>query len=164
MWCLFPIFTILLLAGEIRRLDGHRCRTFINFVMTLWYINTVLLVFNMLPIYPLDGGQILRSLLWFVFGRARSLMIATIIGFVGVAGLSFCRIAVPLGSKSSIWHRHPGRVHPAELLGRSDAGARPGERGQCAAPRRFCLSGLQNRAAAGRVLALRQMPEAVRHL
>ena len=41
----------------------------------------------MLPIYPLDGGQILRSLLWFVVGRARSLMAATVIGFVGVAGL-----------------------------------------------------------------------------
>jgi Zn-dependent protease len=50
------------------------------------FINLGLLVFNMLPIYPLDGGQILRSLLWFVLGRARSLMVATIIGFLGVAG------------------------------------------------------------------------------
>jgi Zn-dependent protease len=57
------------------------------FALTLWSINTVLLVFNMLPIYPLDGGQILRSLLWFVFGRAKSLMIASIIGFIGVAAL-----------------------------------------------------------------------------
>lgn len=47
-------------------------------------INTAILVFNMLPIYPLDGGQILRSLLWFPFGRARSLTIASIIGFGGV--------------------------------------------------------------------------------
>ena len=50
-------------------------------------IDLGLLVFNMLPIYPLDGGQILRSLLWFVLGRARSLMAATMFGFVGVAGL-----------------------------------------------------------------------------
>jgi len=55
-------------------------------VRALLYIDVGLLVFNMLPIYPLDGGQILRSLLWFVFGRARSLIVATILGFLGVAG------------------------------------------------------------------------------
>lgn len=48
------------------------------------YINLGLLIFNMLPIYPLDGGQILRSLLWFVLGRARSLWVATILGFIGI--------------------------------------------------------------------------------
>ncbi|MGO9862251.1 MAG: M50 family metallopeptidase [Terriglobales bacterium] len=52
----------------------------------VWYINTRLLIFNMLPIYPLDGGQILRSLLWFVMGRGRSLMVVTVLGFLGVAG------------------------------------------------------------------------------
>jgi Zn-dependent protease len=50
-------------------------------------INLILLIFNLLPIYPLDGGQILRALLWFPLGRIRSLMVATIIGFVGAAGL-----------------------------------------------------------------------------
>jgi Zn-dependent protease len=58
----------------------------------VWYINLVLLVFNMLPVYPLDGGQILRSLLWFVVGRARSLMVATALGFVGVLGFVFLAV------------------------------------------------------------------------
>src|SRR5205085_1007406 len=56
------------------------------FLRAVWFINLGLLIFNMLPIYPLDGGQIVRSLLWFVVGRARSLMLAAIIGFIGVAG------------------------------------------------------------------------------
>ncbi|HUK81445.1 MAG TPA: site-2 protease family protein, partial [Verrucomicrobiae bacterium] len=51
-------------------------------------INLILLVFNMLPVYPLDGGQILQALLWFPLGRAKSLMVAASIGFVGVAGLA----------------------------------------------------------------------------
>jgi Zn-dependent protease len=48
-------------------------------------INLLLLLFNLLPIYPLDGGQIVRALLWFPLGQTRSLFIATGIGFFGGA-------------------------------------------------------------------------------
>ena len=59
----------------------------VRFLLTIWYINAGLLVFNLLPIYPLDGGQIVRALLWYVIGRARSLMVASVLGLLGVAAL-----------------------------------------------------------------------------
>lgn len=55
-------------------------------LVSVAWINSRLLIFNLLPIYPLDGGQILRSVLWFGLGRARSLMAVTILGFVGIVG------------------------------------------------------------------------------
>jgi Zn-dependent protease len=58
-----------------------------HFLFSIAVINLVLLVFNMLPIYPLDGGQILQALLWFVIGRGRSLMVSGIFGLVAAAGL-----------------------------------------------------------------------------
>jgi len=62
------------------------------------FINTGLLIFNLLPIYPLDGGQILRSLLWLVVGRAWSMTIATVLGLVGVVGLVLLAIV-----SRSVW-------------------------------------------------------------
>ena len=63
-----------------------------EFLQNVWLINLVLLIFNMMPVYPLDGGQILRSLLWFPFGRANSLLAASIIGFIGVAALGLVAV------------------------------------------------------------------------
>jgi Zn-dependent protease len=68
------------------------------FLRTVAIMNVSLLGFNLLPVYPLDGGQILRSLLWFAMGPARSLMVATAIGFIGGAAL----VALALWW-SSIW-------------------------------------------------------------
>ncbi|MDE3100022.1 MAG: site-2 protease family protein [Verrucomicrobiota bacterium] len=80
---LFPIFGALFwLAVSAGWQDTHPEVS--AYILYLFKINILLLFFNLLPIYPLDGGQILRSLLWFVFGKARSLMIASVIGFIGV--------------------------------------------------------------------------------
>lgn len=55
--------------------------------LLLTIVNGSILLFNLLPIYPLDGGQILQTLIWFVAGRSMSLLIVSIIGLVGAAAL-----------------------------------------------------------------------------
>jgi Zn-dependent protease len=59
-----------------------------TFVLSVTRLNLLLLAFNMLPIYPLDGGQILQSLLWFVMGRIWSLRVAAVIGVIGAAAVA----------------------------------------------------------------------------
>ncbi len=57
-------------------------------IQKIRFLNLALLIFNMLPIYPLDGGQLFRALLWFPFGEIRSLQIASFIGLIGGAALA----------------------------------------------------------------------------
>lgn len=82
---LIPVFLVI---GALSQSLGlyQSVPSFHPFLSAVATINVWLLIFNILPIYPLDGGKILWSLLWFGLGRTRSLMVATIIGFVGIAG------------------------------------------------------------------------------
>ena len=92
---LMPIlFGLVLASSHLGWADTHPDAH--ELFRTILYMNIGLLVFNLMPVYPLDGGQILRSLLWFVFGRAKSLLIASIVGFIGVAG--FLGLAIWLQS------------------------------------------------------------------
>jgi Zn-dependent protease len=94
---LFPVIGILLIAGRVSGLAASTPNAIV-FLIILLKINLGILVFNLLPIYPLDGGQILRSLFWFVFGRVKSLMIAAIIGLIGVG----CALLLALW-QGSLW-------------------------------------------------------------
>jgi Zn-dependent protease len=56
--------------------------------MYIWWIYAIswgLLLFNLVPVFPLDGGQILRALLWFKLRYYRATLIACVVGMVGAA-------------------------------------------------------------------------------
>jgi Zn-dependent protease len=68
-----------------------------RYLFMLMVINLGLLIFNMVPVYPLDGGQIVGALLWFQIGRWRGLQVVSILGvFFGVMLLGLTAILVVL--------------------------------------------------------------------
>ena len=84
---LFPILS-LVLALVRPGPEATEASDLYLLIWHVWQINLGLLIFNMLPVYPLDGGQILRALLWFPFGEIRSLQIASVVGLIGGACLA----------------------------------------------------------------------------
>lgn len=71
----------------------------LRFAFALACINAYLLLFNILPVYPLDGGRILQALLWFVMGRDRSLLVAATIGVFTAVGI----LVVAIIEQSMAW-------------------------------------------------------------
>lgn len=133
---LFPIFSVIFLLANSAGWNDTIPNVY-KFIGSIWAINLGLLIFNLLPIYPLDGGQILRSLLWFLMGRAHSLMVATVIGFIGAAGLAVLAILMSLYfPKNGIWlgllcalillNCFQGFLYARELLRIGDAPRRGG--------------------------------------
>ena len=92
---LVPVLWLLLFFAGQTGLAASAPDAF-HLIEMIWSINLVLLIFNMLPVYPLDGGQILQALLWFPLGEIRSLQIASVIGLIGGA----CLAAYALISRS----------------------------------------------------------------
>ena len=59
-----------------------------HFLFAIAFLNLIVLAFNLLPAYPLDGGQILFALLWSFLGRGRALQAASVVGLAAAAGLA----------------------------------------------------------------------------
>jgi Zn-dependent protease len=60
----------------------------------MWGINQGLLLFNLIPAYPMDGGRIVQEVLWMIIGYGRSMMVAGMIGTA--AGVAFIVLGLGL--------------------------------------------------------------------
>src|SRR5262249_45363889 len=63
-------------------LSGGHLAVLANFALLLWYSNIVLLLFNLIPAFPMDGGRVLRALLSSHLGLVRGTELAARIGAV----------------------------------------------------------------------------------
>ncbi len=125
------------------------------------WMNLVLLLFNLLPIFPLDGGRIAQALLWRRMGYARSMWVAVYTGYFGALALGIVGIvinAVPLvmiaifgGLTCFVTSRQ--LQFTDEFLGFEEAGGRPSH---APAEGRAARSARQQRRAERRARALRE--------
>jgi Zn-dependent protease len=54
----------------------------LHFLVSLWAANIFLLLFNMLPAFPMDGGRVLRAVLSLGLGHLRATTVAVRVGLV----------------------------------------------------------------------------------
>jgi Zn-dependent protease len=89
--------------------DSVGLRILLELLDALWFANIAVGIFNLLPGLPLDGGVMLRSVLWAATGRSGTATIAA--GWIG-RGLAVVVFFVPL-ALDSIGHRE---VQPFSIV------------------------------------------------
>lgn len=62
------------LQEQLSMIDGS------NFLFFLFFVNIALVLFNMLPAFPMDGGRVFRALLSLKMGRIRATRVAAAVG------------------------------------------------------------------------------------
>ncbi len=77
---LYIIFYFIFLPAVKNMILFLWVESFGNLFFSLALVNLILIVFNLLPIYPLDGGNILHSAMEMLFGRSNADRITLIIG------------------------------------------------------------------------------------
>jgi len=80
-----PLNPLIPFGGEGYRLLETNAFTF--YISWIYITSWMLLFFNLLPIFPLDGGQMLQAILWRKMGYFQSMSLACNIGMVGAVGM-----------------------------------------------------------------------------
>lgn len=80
LWELFNYAIRADIGDEIITESGYYLSPFLHFAIKLAFTNVALVVFNMIPAFPMDGGRVFRALLSMWLGRPRATNIAAWVG------------------------------------------------------------------------------------
>ncbi len=100
------IFVGLWASGKLFFLDENHWQN--NFLALLFFINILLVAFNMIPAFPMDGGRVFRALIAMITNRLRATFIAMWVGRI------FAMIFVGIGLWS-IWTEIQNYVWNAQI-------------------------------------------------
>lgn len=95
-----------LASGELAEVEMSAAPSFLAFCVILLAVNIMLVVFNMIPAFPMDGGRVLRSLLAMVTNYRRATFLASRIGIA-------CAMLMAL---AGIYAQAPGPVLVAMFI------------------------------------------------
>lgn len=80
-------------ANPFARTIPYGGPTWAYYAAIFFDVNKIILAFNLLPIFPLDGGQLFRAIIWPLVGLRQATIIASWMGILGAAGLAMLAIS-----------------------------------------------------------------------
>jgi len=83
---LVVVFGVTLDVDAVNKPSGWEA---LGFLQRLAIVNAMLVLFNLLPAFPMDGGRVLRALLSMRLGRMKATRVATRVGQAFAFGLGF---------------------------------------------------------------------------
>lgn len=91
---------LIALAGPIINIFIVILGLILNFESNIIYSNLIIALFNLIPIYPLDGGRILKNLLKIIFGCKKSNQYINVISNISIIVLTMLSSILIMISKN----------------------------------------------------------------